>query len=107
MSLAIVFHAEFRGGRGSGRRRGGDDDGDGGRETLRGSGPLDTPLGETVAAYAISLAVSVVLLWSFGLTDGAGPAAIVAMTVVLGFVASFGAAAGRLLLGGGEAPRQA
>ena len=58
---------------------------------------------ETVAAYAVSLAVSLLLLWSFGRTDGASWSAIVGQTVMLGFVAAFGAAAGRLLVGSGSA----
>jgi len=86
IGLAIVFYAEFRGGRGG---------------TPSGDGPLETPLGETVAAYALGLLVSLVLLWAFGSTDGADPGAIVAQTVMLGIVAAFGAAAGRLLVGGG------
>lgn len=87
IGLAIVFHAEFRGGR----------SGTAGRD----SGPLGTPLGETVAAYAISLFVSLVLLWAFGSTDGAGPSVIVAQVVLLGAAASFGAAGARLIVGGG------
>lgn len=62
--------------------------------------PLETPLGETVAAYAVALIVSVVLLWSFGLTDGLGPRAQVGTVVMLSVVATFGASAGRLLVGG-------
>jgi uncharacterized membrane protein len=57
---------------------------------------------ETAAAYAISLVVSLMLLWSFGRTDGMSASAIVGQVVMLGVVASFGAAAGRLLVGGGE-----
>lgn len=84
MTLAIVFYADFRGGSAPGT----------------GDSALDHPLTETVAAYAISLAVSFLLLWSFGRTDGASAAAIVGQSVMLAFVASFGAAAGRLLVGG-------
>lgn len=86
VGLAIVFHAEFRGGIVA---------------TSRGAGPLSTPLGETAAAYVLALLVSLMLLWSFGSTDGAAPHAILAQTVLLGVVAAFGAAAGRLLVGGG------
>jgi len=88
IGLAIVFHAEFRGGLAAGSR-GGD-------------GPLETPLGETAAAYALALAVSGVLLWAFGSTEGADLDAVLAQTLMLGIVASFGAAAGRLLVGGGK-----
>lgn len=87
MTLAIVFYADFRGG----------------RSPEGGDSILDHPLTETVAAYAVSLAVSLLLLWSFGRTDGASWSAIVGQTVMLGFVAAFGAAAGRLLVGSGSA----
>lgn len=89
LGLAIVFHAEFRGG-----RRG-----------STGGGPLDTAAGETISAYAISLLVSLVLLWAFGSTDGTAAAVVLAQCVLLGLVATFGAAAARLLIGPpGEAP---
>jgi putative integral membrane protein (TIGR02587 family) len=86
MTLAIVFYADFRGGRAADQP----------------DGPLSGPLSETVAAYAVSLLVSVLLLWAFGRTDGASLAAIAGMTVMLAVLASFGAAAGRLLVGGGS-----
>ena len=85
ITFAVVFHADFRGGRSS---EGGD-------------GVLDHPLTETLAAYAVSLLVSLLLMWSFGRTDGASWSAIVGQTIMLAVVASFGAAAGRLLIGGG------
>ncbi|MGH9166714.1 MAG: TIGR02587 family membrane protein [Acidimicrobiia bacterium] len=84
MTLGIVFYADFRGG------KSGEPD-----------GPLSTPLGETTSAYALSLLVSLLLLWSFGRTDGASAQAIFGQMVMLALVASFGAAAGRLLVGGG------
>lgn len=87
MTFAIVFYADFRGG----------------RSLERGEGPLDHPVSETVAAYAISLAVSLMLLWAFGRTDGVSASAIAGQTIMLGVVASFGAAAGRLLVGGSAA----
>jgi putative integral membrane protein (TIGR02587 family) len=86
MTLGIVFYADFRGG-----KSGAEPD-----------GPLSTPLGETTAAYALSLLVSLLLLWSFGRTDGASAQAIFGQMVMLALVASFGAAAGRLLVGGGR-----
>lgn len=86
MTLGIVFYADFRGGR-----------------TPGGSGsPLDHPVTETIAAYAISLGMALLLMWSFGRTDGAAWSAIIGQSVMLAFVAAFGAAAGRLLVGGGE-----
>ena len=84
VTLALVFYADFPGGRSS-------DPGD---------SPLDHPLVETLAAYAISLVVALGLLWAFGRTDGVSLRAIVGQTVTLGIVACFGAAAGRLLIGG-------
>ena len=85
MTLAIVFFSAFRGGRARDIR----------------DGPLDHPLAETVAAYAISLLVTLLLLWSFGRTDGTSPEAILGQMIMLAVLASFGAAAGRLLVGGG------
>jgi putative integral membrane protein (TIGR02587 family) len=87
VGLGIVFHAEFRGGR---------------RPAMR-DGPLTSPLGETAAAYVLSLLVSLLLLWAFGSTDGTGFNAVMAQVVMLGIVGSFGAAAARLLVGGGQA----
>lgn len=87
MSYAIVFYADFRGGR---------------RRTRRAS-LLDYPLTETVVAYGVSLLVSALLVWSFGRTEGTPPYTVVAQIVVLGVVAAFGGAAGRLLLGSGGA----
>ncbi len=86
MTFAIVFYADFRGG----------------RSMDVGDSPMDHPITETVAAYVVSLLVSLLLLWAFGRTDGASWTAIVGQIVMLGIVASFGAAAGRLLVGGGE-----
>ncbi len=84
MTFAIVFYADFRGG----------------RQLDGGDGPLDHPVSETLAAYAISLVVSLMLLWAFGRTDGVSASAIAGQVVMLGVLASFGAAAGRLLVGG-------
>lgn len=86
ITFALVFHADFRGG----------------RSLEVGDSPLDHPLTETLAAYAVSLLVSLLLLWAFGRTDGASWSAIVGQTIMLAVVASFGAAAGRLLIGGGQ-----
>lgn len=85
MSYAIVFYADFRGGR---KQAGGDS-------------PLDHPVTETVVAYALSLMVSALLVWSFGRTEGTTVYSVVAQIVLLGVVAAFGGAAGRLLLGSG------
>jgi uncharacterized membrane protein len=86
MSYAIVFYADFRGGRKPGSK---------------GDSPLDHPLTETIVAYALSLLVSTLLVWAFGRTANKPAYPIVAQIVLLGVVAAFGGAAGRLLLGGG------
>lgn len=86
ITLGLVFYADFRGG----------------RDPHPGDSPMDHPISETVAAYAISLGVALALLWSFHRTEGVGPAAILGMVVMLGVAASLGAAVGRLLLGDGN-----
>ena len=91
MTFAIVFHGDFRGGR---ALEGGDT-------------PLDHPISETLAAYVVSLLVSLLLLWAFGRTDGVAVSVIAGQTIMLAIVASFGAAAGRLLIGGGGGQGQA
>lgn len=90
MTFVIVFLADFRGG----------------RSLAVGESPLDYPATETLAAYAVSLLVSLLLLWAFGRTDGASWSAIVGQMIMLAVVASFGAAAGRLLVGGGQDKQQ-
>ena len=86
LTFALVFFADF-----GGRRRG-----------ARDGGLLDRPVPETIAAYAISLGVALLLLWSFGRTDDTSFRAIAGMTVMLAVVASVGAAVGRLLVSGGS-----
>ncbi len=90
ITLGLVFYADFRGG----------------REFKVGDSPLDHPLTETLAAYAVSLLVALLLMWAFGRTDGASVSTIVGQTLMLALVASFGAAAGRLLVGGGQGKQQ-
>ena len=87
-TLGIVFYADFRGGRGGPHPRG----------TWR-SRPLEVPIGETLAAYAVSLLVAALLIWAFGWTSGMPLDVNLRQVVVLGVVASIGAAAGRLLVG--------
>jgi putative integral membrane protein (TIGR02587 family) len=84
ITLAIVFYADFRGG----------------RAPDMGEGPLEWPWTETAAAYAVSLAVALLLLWAFGRTDDVALPVIASQVVILAVVASFGAAVGRLLVGG-------
>ena len=67
-----------------------------------GDSPLHGPVGETIASYAVALLVSYALLWSFDLVQGLGVRALVGHVVMLGVVAAFGAAAGRVLVGGGS-----
>ena len=83
VTFALVFVADF-----------------GGRTRARVEGLLEHPWSETLTSYAISLAVAVLLLWSFGRTDGVSFEAIVGMTVMLAFVGSVGAAVARILVGG-------
>lgn len=52
----------------------------------------------TVAGYALVLAISAYILWTFGRTAGLAPAELVAMIVVLAIPGSIGAAAARLVL---------
>ena len=52
----------------------------------------------TIPGYAIALLLSAYVLWTFGRFDGAGASVRLALTVVLAFPASLGAAAARLVL---------
>ncbi|MEO3432400.1 TIGR02587 family membrane protein [Inquilinus sp. CAU 1745] len=52
----------------------------------------------SVAGYGIALLVSLYTLWTFGRTEDLSTAAIVMMTVVLGFPAALGAASARLIV---------
>jgi putative integral membrane protein (TIGR02587 family) len=52
----------------------------------------------TLPGYALALGVSLAILFVFGRTDGHGAAEIIQAMVVLGFPASIGAAAARLLV---------
>ena len=52
----------------------------------------------TMVAYALSLLISLYVLWTFGRTDGLGAVELVKVTLVLGFPAALGAAAARLIL---------
>ena len=52
----------------------------------------------TVVGYALALAASLYMLWTFGRTDALGFAPLVMAILVLGFPAAVGAAAARLIL---------
>lgn len=61
-------------------------------------GAFQSPLAETLMAYAVSLLVAAALLWLVGVPEAtAHPALLVGTTVTLGFPAVVGAAAGRLI----------
>lgn len=81
ITALILFYIEFTG---SGR-------------FVRGTGAVSVLVG-TVVTYAIALAVSASVLWFFGRLDDATMTTVVAQTIVLGFAATLGASAGRLLL---------
>jgi putative integral membrane protein (TIGR02587 family) len=83
VTFALVFLADF-----------------GGRRRKHTGEVLDHPWSETITSYAISLGVSLLLLWAFGRTEGASTNAIIGMTVMLAVVAAVGAAVARLLVGG-------
>jgi putative integral membrane protein (TIGR02587 family) len=61
-----------------------------------------TPAGEfvrlTVVGYAVSLAISAYVLWTFGRDEGLHLAELARAAVVLGFPAAIGAASARLVL---------
>lgn len=88
LSLAIVFVVEFPGSRRASST-----------SAFR-DRPIDHPFGETIAAYVIALLVSLILIVALELSDGLGLRALVGHVVMLGTVASFGSAAGRLLVAG-------
>ncbi|HJU05284.1 MAG TPA: DUF2391 family protein [Nitrospiraceae bacterium] len=52
----------------------------------------------TVAGFGVSLLISFCMLWSFARTDGLAFDQVVRAMLVLGFPASIGAAASRLIL---------
>ena len=52
----------------------------------------------TVVGYALSLVISAYVLWTFGRADGLDRLELLRASVVLGFPASIGAAAARLIL---------
>ena len=70
-----------------------------GQEEGHGSGSgFRTFIHFTLAGYAIALLLSLYILWTFGRTDGIGPGEVLNIVIVLGFPASLGAAAARLLV---------
>lgn len=82
-TYSMVFYADFKGTHGP-------------REPQR---ILETPFGETIAAYALALITSVVILFLVGrLSINDSLNTIMFQSIVLGFPASLGAAAGRLII---------
>ncbi|MDT8758201.1 TIGR02587 family membrane protein [Sphingomonas psychrotolerans] len=69
-----------------------------GQEEPEGFGILRRFLVFTVPGYAIALAVSFYVLWTFGRVDGNALAAVAETVVVLGFPAAIGAAIARLVV---------
>lgn len=67
-----------------------------GGATKAGFWPVFLPF--TLVGYALALAVSGYLLWTFGRFDGLGAAQVLTQIVVLALPASIGAAAARLIL---------
>lgn len=60
--------------------------------------PTRVQVGTSFVVYAVGVAVSVVLLAAFGRFDGVAPTVAVGLTIVLGFPASVGGAAGEVVL---------
>jgi len=69
-----------------------------GQEPMRGGGPVSVFFRLSVVGYAICLLVSAYVLWTFGRYDDEAGARMVMEAVVLGFPASIGAAAARLVV---------
>lgn len=70
-----------------------------GEEKLPGDGGFwRSFFGYSLPGYAIAMAVSLYVLWTFGRTEDAAALQIVMMTVVLGFPAALGAAIARLVV---------
>lgn len=70
----------------------------GGSAIPEGSGPLRVFTLYSVTGYAAALVISAFVLWTFGRFDGLAAGQALRVTVVLGFPASVGAAAARLIL---------
>jgi len=69
-----------------------------GQEEPEGYGLMRRFLVFTVPGYAIALAVSLYVLWTFGRVDGNAVSAVASTLVVLGFPAAIGAAIARLVV---------
>ncbi len=83
LSYGMIFVADFTGS----------------KERKKDPGILQSPLGETLLAYAVALAVSLTAVCFFhGVEIANSPYTVVAITVALGLPAAIGGAAGRLIV---------
>lgn len=83
ISYLIVFEAEFRGQKARRER----------------PGVFQSPIGETVFSYLLSLIFAAAVLWFFQSVGGATPWDVwLRFTIVLGFPATIGGAAGRVAI---------
>jgi putative integral membrane protein (TIGR02587 family) len=82
LAALVLFFAEFRGSR-----------------HLTSARAPRTVLAGCVITYSVALAASAAILWFFGRFDGTSLRVMAGETIVLGFAATLGASAGRLLLG--------
>ena len=69
-----------------------------GADEIQGVKPLSNRLETVSVIYAISIAASFLLLWMYGQFSGVSPVVVVSEAIVLAFVTSLGASAGRLLI---------
>ena len=69
-----------------------------GADEIEGDEPLVNRLETVSVIYAISIASAFLLLWMYGQVSGVAPAVVVSEAIVLAFVTSLGASAGRLLI---------
>jgi putative integral membrane protein (TIGR02587 family) len=69
-----------------------------GADEIEGKKRLTNKLETVSVVYAISIGSAFVLLWMYGQMSGVSPAVVISEAVVLAFVTSLGASAGRLLI---------
>lgn len=69
-----------------------------GADQIEGDRALSNKVETVTVVYAISIASAFLLLWMYGQVSGVAPAVVVSEAIVLAFVTSLGASAGRLLI---------
>ncbi len=69
-----------------------------GADEIKGGYPLSNKIETVSVVYAISIASALLLLWMYGQVSGVSAAVVVSEAIVLAFVTSLGASAGRLLI---------